>query len=329
MKIALLSQKTLTDSLFDHDSISCLKSFGELIENNDEKGPSKERLKELIKGADIAISSWGTPALDGEVLDMAPNLKLIVHAAGSVKPILSDQVYSRGIKVVSNARAIAVGVAETALGLTIYSLKNIHELNNNVHKGEWAKDKMKTRELYKINIGVVGAGWVGKHYIKLLKNFDVKTLLFDPYISEENAESMGVKKAELNELMSSCEVISLHAPSLPATDKMINKSNLRLMKDGATLINTARGSLIDENDLYEELKTGRIKACLDVTNPEPPVPDHPLRSLPNIILTPHIAGTVTNGRYRIGDYSVDAIRKFLEGKPIEGEVTEDQLATLA
>jgi len=130
-------------------------------------------------------------------------------------------------------------------------------------------------------------------------------------------------------LMSSCEVISLHAPSLPATDKMINKSNLRLMKDGATLINTARGSLIDENDLYEELKTGRIKACLDVTNPEPPVPDHPLRSLPNIILTPHIAGTVTNGRYRIGDYSVDAIRKFLEGKPIEGEVTEDQLATLA
>jgi phosphoglycerate dehydrogenase-like enzyme len=110
---------------------------------------------------------------------------------------------------------------------------------------------------------------------------------------------------------------------------MINRSNLKLMKDRATLINTARGSLIDEEALYEECKTGRIKACLDVTDPEPPAVDHPFRTLPNIIMTPHIAGAVTNGRFRIGLYTVQAIESFINKEPILGEVKEEQLATIA
>ncbi|MGI6561795.1 MAG: hydroxyacid dehydrogenase [Clostridia bacterium] len=329
MKISLLAQKPLADSLFDSECMEKLLQLGEVTQNEDLKAPNKERVKELIKEADIAITSWGTPSLDKDILDTAPNLKLIIHAAGSVKPIMSDQIFPRGIRVVSCANAIGIGVAETALGLTIISVKNVKELDTDIHNGEWAKNKMKTKEMYGINIGVVGAGWVGRHFIKLLKNFHVNILLYDPFVSEEQAKELGVKKVELDELMRSSEVVSLHAPSLPATNKMINRSNLKLMKDGATLINTARGSLIDEEALYEECKTGRIKACLDVTDPEPPAVDHPFRTLPNIIMTPHIAGAVTNGRFRIGLYTVQAIESFINREPILGEVKEEQLATIA
>jgi phosphoglycerate dehydrogenase-like enzyme len=329
LKISLLAQKPLADSLFDSECMEKLLQLGEVTQNEDLKAPNKERVKELIKEADIAITSWGTPSLDKDILDTAPNLKLIIHAAGSVKPIMSDQIFPRGIRVVSCAHAIGIGVAETALGLTIISVKNVKELDTDIHNGEWAKNKMKTKEMYGINIGVVGAGWVGRHFIKLLKNFHVNILLYDPFVSEEQAKELGVKKVELDELMRSSEVVSLHAPSLPATNKMINRSNLKLMKDGATLINTARGSLIDEEALYEECKTGRIKACLDVTDPEPPAVDHPFRTLPNIIMTPHIAGAVTNGRFRIGLYTVQAIESFINREPILGEVKEEQLATIA
>jgi phosphoglycerate dehydrogenase-like enzyme len=329
LKISLLAQKPLADSLFDSECMEKLLQLGEVTQNEDLKAPNKERVKELIKEADIAITSWGTPSLDKDILDTAPNLKLIIHAAGSVKPIMSDQIFPRGIRVVSCANAIGIGVAETALGLTIISVKNVKELDTDIHNGEWAKNKMKTKEMYGINIGVVGAGWVGRHFIKLLKNFHVNILLYDPFVSEEQAKELGVKKVELDELMRSSEVVSLHAPSLPATNKMINRSNLKLMKDGATLINTARGSLIDEEALYEECKTGRIKACLDVTDPEPPAVDHPFRTLPNIIMTPHIAGAVTNGRFRIGLYTVQAIESFINREPILGEVKEEQLATIA
>jgi phosphoglycerate dehydrogenase-like enzyme len=329
LKISLLAQKPLADSLFDSECMEKLLQLGEVTLNEDLKAPNKERVKELIKDADIAITSWGTPSLDKDILDTASNLKLIIHAAGSVKPIMSDQIFPRGIRVVSCAHAIGIGVAETALGLTIISVKNVKELDTDIHNGEWAKNKMKTKEMYGINIGVVGAGWVGRHFIKLLKNFHVNILLYDPFVSEEQAKELGVKKVELDELMRSSEVVSLHAPSLPATNKMINRSNLKLMKDGATLINTARGSLIDEEALYEECKTGRIKACLDVTDPEPPAVDHPFRTLPNIIMTPHIAGAVTNGRFRIGLYTVQAIESFINKEPILGEVKEEQLATIA
>ena len=293
MKISLLAQKPLADSLFDSECMEKLLQLGEVTQNEDLKAPNKEQVKELIKEADIAITSWGTPSLDKDILDTAPNLKLIIHAAGSVKPIMSDQIFPRGIRVVSCANAIGIGVAETALGLTIISVKNVKELDTDIHNGEWAKNKMKTKEMYGINIGVVGAGWVGRHFIKLLKNFHVNILLYDPFVSEEQAKELGVKKVELDELMRSSEVVSLHAPSLPATNKMINRSNLKLMKDGATLINTARGSLIDEEALYEECKTGRIKACLDVTDPSRLPSIILFGTLPNIIMTPHIAGAVT------------------------------------
>ena len=181
-----------------------------------------------------------------------------------------------------------------------------------------------------MTIGVISCGWVGRHYIKLLQNFDVDVLLYDPYVSEEKCAEMGCKKADLETLLSVSDIVSVHAPSIPATNHMLNAETLRLMKKDAILINTARGSIIDEKALYEHMLAGNLKyACLDVFDPEPPAVDNPLRTLPNVILTPHLAGLAMNGRRRIGMHAAEEIEKFLNGEKMDCEVTKDMLATMA
>ena len=145
-------------------------------------------------------------------------------------------------------------------------------------------------------------------------------MAYDPYLSEEEASALGVSKVSLENLMSCSDIVSLHAPATEETKHMINKTNLRLMKDGAIFINTARGSIVNEQDLIKELETGRITACLDVTDPEPPDINSPLRKLPNVVLTPHIAGAIANNRLRNGRYAIDELERFFRGEKILYEV---------
>lgn len=285
-----------------------------------------------LADADGCITSWDSPQLTQEILEAAPNLKVVVHAAGSVKPVVSDYLWERGIRVSSCAPAIGIGVAEHALGLMLSAMKQSYRLNDIIHTGGWrpADEVARIRELYGAVIGVVGAGYVGRQMIKLLQAFDVEVLVFDPFISEERASALGARKVEnLDDLMRAVDVLTLHAPSLPETRHMINSKNLPLMKDGSLLVNTARGSLIDEAALYDELKGGRIYACLDVTDPEPPLEDNPLRTLSNVVLTPHIAGTTANNMARIGKFAVDELERFFQGKPLEYEVRRESLVTIA
>lgn len=327
--IVLLMNENLRNSIFDEKTMAELKEFGNVYINDVDENPDSKRAKELIKDAHIVITSWGCPQIDKEILATAPNVELVAHAAGSVKGIVSDELWYRGIRVTGSAKAIGIGVAETALGFTIASLKNMWRLSENTSKGEWNLGKENVREVYGVNIGVIGAGRAGRHYIELMKNFDVNILLYDPVLTEDQAKDMGAKKVELEELLRESDVVSIHAPSIPETDKMLNSETLALMKDDAVLINTARGSIIDEDALVAELKKGRLFACLDVTDPEPPAEDHPFRTLPNVILTPHIAGAVNNGLYRIGSYVVEEIRRFEDGKKMDGEVLQEELEKLA
>ena len=265
---------------------------------------------------------------DKELLDLAPNLKLVVHAAGSVKPIVSDELWKRGIRVCASTKPLGIGVAETSLGLVIASCKNFFQLNEELHQDKFTIHDVK--DLYEINVGIVSAGFVGRHHIKLLNNFGINILLYDPYVTEEKAAELGAKKVDLETLLKESDVVSLHAPSIPATRHMINADTLKLMKKDAVLINTARGSLIDENALYEHMMAGNLKyACLDVYDPEPLPVESPLRTVKNIILTPHIAGLAINGKLRIGPHATSEIQKFLNGEKPDCEVTEAMLATIA
>ncbi|MBD2862532.1 hydroxyacid dehydrogenase [Paenibacillus oceani] len=329
VRIAVLAEPRIQQRIFGEKHWEQLSALGEVARIEQEGPMQPVAMKAVIEGADIAITSWGCPALTGDILEGAPKLKGVLHAAGTVKGIVTPEVWRRGIRVSSANGPLGRGVAETALGFTIASLKHMWWLSQSTRLGGWGSGRDKVRELYQVTIGVIGGGKAGGHYIRLLRNFDVHIMIYDPVMTAEQAAAMGAQKAELEVVLAASDVVSIHAPSLPATYKMINRERLAVMKDDAILINTARGSIVDEEALVEELRKGRLFACLDVTDPEPPAPDHPLRSLPNCILTPHIAGAVNNGVKRVGQFAIDELKRLLAGTPLEGEVREEQMSTLA
>jgi len=177
-------------------------------------------------------------------------------------------------------------------------------------------------------VGIVGASHVGRHVIDLLRPFGARVLLYDPYISEKDAERLGVTKTELDDLLRQADVVSLHAPAKPETHHMLNAEGLGLIKDDALLINTARGTLIDEPALIAELRRGRFFAFLDVTDPEPPAADSPLRHLDNVVVMPHLAGCIENCG-RMGEMAVEELRRYFSGESPLYEVTAGMLARIA
>lgn len=329
VKIAILPEPRIQERIFDDSHWKQLEAIGTVVRNVKEGSPQPETLKEVIEGADFAITSWGCSKLTQDILDRAPGLRAVMHAAGTVKGIVTPELWGRGIRVSSGNGPLGRGVAETALGLTINSLKQMWQLSQTTRSGGWNAGKERIRELYQVTVGVIGAGQAGKHYIRLLRNFDVTIMVYDPIMTVAQAAELGVVKAELAQVLATSDVVSIHAPSIPETYKMFDRDRLALMKDDAILINTARGSIVDEDALVEELRKGRLFACLDVTDPEPPAPDHPFRSLPNCILTPHIAGAVNNGIKRIGQFAIDEVKRMLAGEKLQGEVKEEQMSVLA
>lgn len=327
MKIAMLLDQIVYPQVINPKTEQRFREMAN-VTFNETRENQLENAKKVLKDADFAVTSWGSPAMTKELLDAAPNLKLIVHAAGSVKSIVTEEMYARGIRIVSAAQVLSTGVSETALGLTIASAKNFFALNAQIHAGGWSHTGI--TELYDITIGIIGFGLAGRHYAQLLQNFAVEVIAYDPGVSAEEMAKIGVRKATQAEVFAQSDILSLHAPELASTYHIVNEESLATMKDGAILINTARGSLVDEEALADALRSGKLKyACLDVTDPEPPAVDSPLRQLSNCILTPHLAGQANNGLQKLGDHCYQQICNYLEGKPLSGEVKQEMLSTIA
>jgi phosphoglycerate dehydrogenase-like enzyme len=178
-------------------------------------------------------------------------------------------------------------------------------------------------------VGIVGASRIGRRVIVALRPFDFSICVYDPYLSEQEAASLGVEKVELDDLLRSSDVVTLHAPSLPETRHLIGARELALIPDGAALINTARGALIDGAALEQELSSGRIRAVIDTTEPEPLPAGSPLYDLPNVFLTPHIAGASGTEVYRMTEIVIEEIGRYLRGEPLQHEVRQEDLARIA
>lgn len=283
---------------------------------------------------EFLVTGWKTPPLTDEMLDQAPKLRAILHAAGSTRHLLPRSVWGRGIRTSSAREALAIGVAETTLGMIIAGLKGFFPAARMTAQGGWLIDNDRVmgyqiREMYQRTIGIIGLSKVAQHLIRLLGQFEVQILATDPHVSPEKAEELGVELVPLDTLMQRSDVVTLLAPALPETHKMLGSRQFSLMRDGAIFINTARGMIVDEHALAEELKRGRIWAFLDVTDPEPPAADHPFRSLPNVVLTPHLAGAVGNGCLRLGRSVVDQILEFAAGNAMHGEFSAAEWTILA
>ena len=286
-----------------------------------------------IGEADIVITSWGSPSFGESLLKRAPRLELIVHAAGSVRPIVTEAIWERGIRITSSAGAIAEGVAEFCLGLTLTCTKRAFWYAQQIRRGHWTRSEDvfgPPFEIYRQNVGLIGAGYVGRLFAEHLKHFGCNVLLYDPYCSKDLADALDAELlSQLDELFSRSRVVSLHAPTTDETRGMIRGSHFALLPQGALFINTARAAIVREAEMIDELRKGRFIACLDVTDPEPPLMDSPLRTLPNVLLTPHEAGSIAENRRRIGEFALSEIDRFTDGSPLVGEVTKDRLAILA
>ena len=182
----------------------------------------------------------------------------------------------------------------------------------------------------KVNVGIVGCSLVGKEVIKILRPFNCHLRVWDPYLSPLEAEILHVEQMELDELIATSDVLTMHAPANPDCKNILNAKNIPLIKDGALLVNTARGLEIEEEALIRELKTGRFFACLDVTSPEPPAVDNPLRGMDNVVLTPHIAGGHTiQGRKMLGRNTIKEVYNYLTKGLIAYEVRGEMLEHMA
>ena len=284
--------------------------------------------------AEALVTGWGTPPLTVELLDAAPRLKVLVHSAGSIKALVPPSTWERGIRVGTTNEALGIGVAETTLGMMIAGLKGFFPARLWTAAGNWhsqtlGSDHVAVREIFDVTIGLISASKVGRHVMRLLRNFEVNVLVYDPYLTPAEAGQLGATLVTLDDLIRRSDVVSLHAPAMPATRHMLGRAQFRAMKDHAIFINTARGMIVDEAALIDELKTGRISAFIDVTDPEPPAKDHPFRSLPNVVLTPHLAGHVSNGCFRQGRSAVDQLIEFRQGRRMHGEVTPEMFAVMA
>ena len=336
-RVAIALNKKMAYSVLGEKNYTFLRTFADV--NPIEELPEVMTLpfmESILKDADACLSCWGTPGFTEELLASAPKLKLVAHAAGSVKHMAPGVFWESGRRITSNAPLIAEDVAQTVLGYILFAMRGMWDLALSTRKGEWSGGEaslfkaFKARRLDGLQVGVVGASHAGKEVIKILTPFNCQISLYDPTVSPIEADLLGVRLLELDELIANSDVMTLHVPPIEECRHMINKNNAPLIKDGAFFINTARGMLVDESALVRELKTGRFFACIDVTDPEPPPADHPFRSLENVLLTPHIAGGHTiNGRLMLGENSVKEIYNYLHKGLLRWEVRKEMLDMMA
>jgi phosphoglycerate dehydrogenase-like enzyme len=226
-----------------------------------------------------------------------------------------------------------VPVAEYTLAAILFSNKQVLKLaefyrKHHENRAPWNKEAPDVGN-YRKTVGIIGASHVGRKLLELLRPFDMKVLLYDPFITPLQGRELGAHKVGLSELLSNSDVVSTHVPLLPETRHMLGAREFALMKDGATFINTARGAVIDQQALEAELISGRLNAVLDTTEPEVLPAESPLYQLSNVLLTPHIAGSLGTETQRLADYVIDEVERFARGQALKHRVRYDELARLA
>ncbi|MFC9944034.1 hydroxyacid dehydrogenase [Streptomyces pratensis] len=286
--------------------------------------------RKALARTDVLISGWGCPAVDERVLADAPRLRAVLHAAGSVKHVLTPAVWERGITVSSAAPANAAPVADYTLAAIHLSAKRAFRTAGEYRAGRPQDLTVSPATgLLDRTVGIVGASKIGRLVLERLAGAGVTLLVHDPYLEAADADALGARLVSLDELLTGSDIVSLHAPLLPETRNLIDARALGLLRDGAVLINTARGGLVDTEALAEHCAAGRIEAVLDVTEPEPLPPGHLLLTLPHVLVTPHIAGAMGTEVRLLGAFAVAETERFAAGERLLGEVRAEDLPRIA
>lgn len=289
--------------------------------------------KAELQEVSVIFSTWGMLEMtEEEIAEYFPGLEYVFYAAGSVQ-YFARPFLNRGVRVFSAWAANAVPVAEYAVAQIVLAGKGCFQAMRRYrdYNRKCAQQIVCGQPgNYGIRVGLVGAGMIGKMVAERLKKYEYEVLIYDPFVSDRTLAELNARRADLEELFSTCQIISNHVANLPATVGMIDEKLLLSMLPNATFINTGRGAQVDEAALARAMaECPERTALLDVTWPEPPQEDSPLLKLPNVFLTPHIAGSMGREVARMGKYMARECEKALAGDPVQYEVSLKMLETMA
>lgn len=282
----------------------------------------------LLADAEIIFAGWGTLVFDADTLRHLPKLKAVFYGAGSIKYLLSPAFWAQGVRICSANPVLALPVAEFALAQILLSLEGMWQYSRAMHALKRKPDARAFPGTYGSTVGLISLGVVARHLLALLWPFDLKVIAYDPFA--EVSQFPGLEFCGLDEVFQRADVVSLHTPWLPETEGMITGAHFRAMKPNSSFINTARGAIVREDEMIAALQDRPdITALLDVTYPEPPAPESPLYTLPNVVLTPHIAGPTGRECRRMGELMLAELRSYLADGTLKHEVRQSDLATIA
>lgn len=323
----------LTPGLFSPALCARLVALAELPDPEPLQRFDDERAERLLARVEVLLTGWGCPRIDAAVLARAPRLYAILHAAGTVKGHVDEAAWERGVRVSSAAAANAVPVAEYTVAAILLASKRAFRLQRLYREVRalrlWPREVPEPLGSLGRTVGIVGASRIGRLVLERLRPFDFARLVHDPFLAPDEARALGAEPLGLDELLARSDVVSLHAPLLPETRGLLDRRRLALLRDGAVLVNTARGGLVDAAALADELVSGRLDAVLDVTDPEVLPADSPLYDLPNVFLTPHVAGAMGAETQRLAALALDELERLVRGEPLRHEVRREDLAHVA
>ncbi len=287
---------------------------------------------DLLADVGVIFSGWGAPVMDATFLAAAPKLRAVFYGAGSIKYFTSEAFWARDITVTSAYAMNAIPVAEFTLASVLLSLKRVWRFALETKRlGAFPQaDGVKMAGAYGSKVGLISYGMIARLVRERLRPFDLEVLVYDPFLKPAQAAEADVKLVSLEKIFAECDVVSLHTPWLKETENMIRGAHFEKMKPGATFLNTARGAIVNEAELIEVFtRRTDLTALLDVTHPEPPVPGSPFYSLPNIVLTPHIAGSLEKECRRMGQLMIDEFDLWANGEVMKWGISKEKAAFLA
>lgn len=279
-----------------------------------------------LDGVEAIFSGWGMARMDAAFFEVFPALKVLFYGAGAVSGFITDEVWARGVQIANANVANGYSVAEYTVAQIVLCLKQAWPAAlRNRRERQWVRlAHSEVVGLYDSTVGIVSLGAIGRMVAERLRGHDVRVIAHDPFIAPEAARALNAELVPLEELFHRADVVTCHTPWLPETEGMLTGAHFRAMKPGAAFINTSRGAVVNEAELIDALRARPdLFAVLDVTYPEPPAPGSPLWDLPNLIITPHLAGSMGPECRRMGRMMVDELDRWLRGEPLRHRVTRE------
>ncbi|MFE7117298.1 hydroxyacid dehydrogenase [Streptomyces sp. NPDC057654] len=314
------------NAFFPPESQNALNRLGQISALEPAALHDPETFRQAAAGVTVFVTAWGFPRLDADRLALAPDLRFVMHAASSLHALVDDGFWAAQIPVSQAGAAMAPSVAELSLTFTLSLLRRTHRLDRALRSGaDWrsARRGERAREISGARIAVIGASRTGRRYIEMCRALGADIRVYDPYLSAP--DPLAPLAAGLHEVLAWGDVVALHAPATPETRGMIGPAEVAAIRDGGLFVNTARPSLVDMDALFAAVSSGRLDAALDVFDTEPLPADDRWRLLPNVLLTPHLAGASVDSRRRAGHIVVEEVRRFLRGEPLQHALTREEL----